>query len=1010
MPFDQGCEACPVTRADDPFHTAALRTGVLDAWSASPARFREDANAEEDHALGGYRDRLVVELAQNAADAASRAGVSGRLRLSLDATELRAANTGVPLSAAGVESLSTLRASEKRDGESAGRFGVGFSAVRTISDCPRVVSRTGAVCWSKSATLDEVRKLPSLAPELARREEQVPVLRLPFSGTGQPRAGFDTEVVLPLRDDAAGAYARRLLADAGPALLLGLPALRTVQIAVDGVVRELRAKWSDDARTVEIDDGGSVIRWRLATGSGTLAQELLADRPVEERARPNWSVTWAVPVTDDDVPRALPSGVSPVLHAPTPSDEPIDLPAVLLASFPLDHARRHVAPGPLTDHLVERAGETYVGLVSALPPSADVLELVPGPVAAGSLDSALRQSIARLLPECAFLPGIGDALRMRPADAVAADAPSGLLDVLAEVLPALLPARWAVRRRQLGWLGVRRFALADVVDLLGDLDRPPPWWHRVYAALASADTDPLGALPVPLADGRTVRGPRGVLLPSRGLDVAALAAIGLRVADADAVHPLLLRLGAIEASPRTLLEDPNLRAAVAESCDAEDPDIVAAAVLPAVQAVGLEPGEEPWLGALALRDANGAVRPADELLLPGAPLSRVMSDDAPFGFVSAELVDRWGAPTLERVGVLATFSLVRDEDVPLDAGECDHDLDGEEDWVTATLEVVGEGAELPSTIPELVAVRDLDLVDQDRWDEALRLLARPLLRAAMVEPTVVATPDGRRRHVPSYTTWWLRGHRVLAGHRPGDLRDPVADDLLAELYDDAPAGDPVLLAALGVRTTLEALLAEPGGPADLLDRMADPDRAVEPARLAELYAALATVDPQTVDPPDYVRVAAGARTRVRPAAQTTVLDAPDLLPLLGSRDCIVVRNDRAERLAAVLDVPLASTVVPGLVESVGSREPVAGVLREVLPGLPDGYLAHDPLLVDGAEVDWRCTGREVHASSLAGLARGLAWYAGRWESRHLLAALLDDPGSAPALLTEARLDVPPLSG
>lgn len=103
-------------------------------------------------------------------------------------------------------------------------------------------------------------------------------------------------------------------------------------------------------------------------------------------------------------------------------------------------------------------------------------------------------------------------------------------------------------------------------------------------------------------------------------------------------------------------------------------------------------------------------------------------------------------------------------------------------------------------------------------------------------------------------------------------------------------------------------------------------------------------------------------------------------------------------------------MVPGLVESVGSREPVAGVLREVLPGLPDGYLAHDPLLVDGAEVDWRCTGREVHASSLAGLARGLAWYAGRWESRHLLAALLDDPGSAPALLTEARLDVPPLSG
>jgi hypothetical protein len=56
----------------DPFRTAKLRGRVLDAWAASPARFHEDA--EEDYALGGYRDRGVVELAQNAADAAVRAG------------------------------------------------------------------------------------------------------------------------------------------------------------------------------------------------------------------------------------------------------------------------------------------------------------------------------------------------------------------------------------------------------------------------------------------------------------------------------------------------------------------------------------------------------------------------------------------------------------------------------------------------------------------------------------------------------------------------------------------------------------------------------------------------------------------------------------------------------------------------------------------------------------------------------------------------------------------------
>ena len=60
----------------DPFGTAALRTAVLDSWAASPTRFREDANAEEDLRLGGYADAWLVELAQNAADAARAAGVA----------------------------------------------------------------------------------------------------------------------------------------------------------------------------------------------------------------------------------------------------------------------------------------------------------------------------------------------------------------------------------------------------------------------------------------------------------------------------------------------------------------------------------------------------------------------------------------------------------------------------------------------------------------------------------------------------------------------------------------------------------------------------------------------------------------------------------------------------------------------------------------------------------------------------------------------------------------------
>ena len=73
---------------------------------------------------------------------------------------------------------------------------------------------------------------------------------------------------------------------------------------------------------------------------------LFADRPTEERARPYWSVRWAVPVAGAGRPSSgpLPAGV-PVVHAPTPSDEPLDLPALLIASFPLATDRRHVGRG-----------------------------------------------------------------------------------------------------------------------------------------------------------------------------------------------------------------------------------------------------------------------------------------------------------------------------------------------------------------------------------------------------------------------------------------------------------------------------------------------------------------------------------------------------------------------------------------------------------------------------------------------------------------------------------------
>ncbi|HUA40634.1 MAG TPA: hypothetical protein VMA32_03660 [Streptosporangiaceae bacterium] len=1006
----------------DPFGTAELRRTVLQAWSASPARFREDANAEEDYALGGYRDRVIVELAQNAADAAARAGEPGRLRLTLHDGTLIAANTGAPLDTAGVAALSTLRASGKRDAAqgagrrasdaTVGRFGVGFAAAAAVSDEPHIASLTGAVTWSRTAAAGLIREIPGVAAELVRRSGQLPVLRLPFAATGAPPEGFATAVTLPLRDETAILLVERLLAETGPALLLALPALASIEIETDGATRVLTAAHDGAGATITVD--GAAGRWLTAGAAGDTDQRLLADRPAEERARPSWSVRWAVPVTADGrdgelAAGRLPAGVSAVVHAPTPTDEPLGLPALLLASFPLSPDRRHVAPGPLTDFLLDQAAEVYARLLPALAPGVSLLDLVPSAIGQGELDAQLRGRILRLLPDAAFLPAAEQSgRRVRPSDAVVLDASlPGLTDIIAPVLPDL--AAGPARHPAYALLGVRRLALAELADMLASLDREPAWWLALYEALAGvepAQLGELGALPVPLADGRLVRGPRGLLLPGPGLEHAeALAVLGFRVVHAGAAHPLLARLGAVEATPQGVLADPAVRAAVAASYDEEDPGPIADAVLSLVSAAHVRPGDHPWLADLALPGADGEWYPAGELLLPKGPLAEVVSSDTPFGTVSQSTLERYGSATLEAVGVLSSFSVLTAEDVVLDGP--DLDLDGAAEW-GAEIRARPPGDSAPLVAPELVAIRDLELVDAACWPQALELLAAPSLRTAVIDPTRVLLADGRYADVPSYTSWWLRSHPVLGGRKPADVRAAGTDPLLAGLYDEAelPA-DAAFARALGVRTSLAELLAEPGGADELLRRLADPDRPVTRPQLRALWIALAAAS--DAEPPDRVRAVRGDEVVVADAGEVLVLDAPDLWPLAADQPLVLAPYDLAPQLADLLDIPLASEEIPGRVESTPRRAAVPAAARELLPDAPDTYDAHERLVADGVPVAWRYTEGVVHAAGPDGLACGLAWACGRWSARHLLGALLRDPAAGRRVMAEADLDASPAS-
>lgn len=917
----------PASDHADPFGTAALRDGILAAWSTSPTRLREDAATESDLARAGYRDRVPTELAQNAADAATRAGIPGELRVWCRGDRLHVANVGEPLDETGVHALTALRSSGKTTG--VGRFGVGFTAVLSVSDDIEVRSRTGSIRFSA----DRVRQ--TLAEHGLREPgDGVPVLRLAWPIDDPPADGNDTEVVLRMRPGVDASALLETFRTEVHDILLELPALHAITIEDETWVRTER----------ELDD--------------TLREVRIGDRTWWEFRGPY--ARWLVPVVD--------GRVSPVhedvLRAPTRSDEKLSLPALVVADVAMQPDRRRILPGAR----IEDVARGYARFVAALP-TEQRLDLVPVPgFALGDVDRRLRDAVLDELRAEPWVPAADDGADLVPDRAVVLPGLTDeLADVLGDVVPGLIVPDLCGPRSAaaLAAVGTHPLGPARLADLLSGHDRDPRWWNRLYEELTPLVVDAvvaeeLASLPVPLSDGRTVTGPRTVVLAADLPAGSPLAMPWVRLVHPHAAHPLLARLGARTVTVEDLLSDPALIAAV-DDLDPDDPDgeysgmsakALADVVLRLVERCAPEavPRE---LGALLLPDVEGESVPADELLLPGAPLTDVLVEDAPFGTVDAAVVERYGADALRAIGVGWGFTVLR-ADLPTGP---DHDLPDEDRW----------WAGLDDDPQTLVAVRDLDLVDDRCWDRALTLLAHdPAVAEAL------ADPDG-------YTTWYLRHHAVLDGVPLGHYRFSD-DETFAGLLDPCTHPDAgVFRHALAADRIRDLDLA-----GTLLERLADPGRSPGPAAIVAAHSALAEafsaggLDATSIDLPRGVRSLAGT---VVDAADALVPDRPWLAAPVPADRLVVAGAGRAEALADVLDLAVVSEVVAA--EPVGGgrvtswdREPAA-VLAAIGAGVepPRGTLVvHERLVVrcSGAltgehEVPWWVDSAGTVHSTLLGL-------------------------------------------
>jgi superfamily II DNA or RNA helicase len=138
---------------------------TIESYRIHPNLVSEHANHEESIRTGGYANRTLLELIQNAADALAgtdetSAENSGRVEIVLDTSNsvLYCANSGRPFSKTGLTAVTMAYLSEKR-GDEIGRFGLGFKSVLAVSQAPQVLSRSISFEFNSPEAITEMEKI-----------------------------------------------------------------------------------------------------------------------------------------------------------------------------------------------------------------------------------------------------------------------------------------------------------------------------------------------------------------------------------------------------------------------------------------------------------------------------------------------------------------------------------------------------------------------------------------------------------------------------------------------------------------------------------------------------------------------------------------------------------------------------------------------------------------------------------------------------------------------------------
>jgi superfamily II DNA or RNA helicase len=408
----------------------------LDVYAKDPLRIEEDARIETTTAEGGYHQKQLFELVQNAADAV-RGTDAGRIHVVLTQHALYVANTGSPFTVSGIQSLLASHISRK-SGEEIGQFGLGFKSVTAIADKVAILSRSGSFLLDREWSKDRIqaRGLHSPSYPMLRLARVVdPVLEAHHDPVLAQFLPWSTTVIRVTLKSGRPRLAEEI-AEFPAQFLLFSPDIAEMHLDDREAGQHRTFRRSYGAGEVTILDNQVASRWIVATKAHNVSPAALRDQG-ELVQRPTVVVSWAL---QSEGAHGLGE-----FWAHFPTDIRCTLSGIINAPWKLNPDRTAMISGPYNEELLTEVLPSLVAsgisrISDATDPAA-ALDVLParGRESRSWADGCINAPIFTTLAKCRCLPDQNGELR-RPSELHLH--PSGMPQAWRDLWSSAAPQSW----------------------------------------------------------------------------------------------------------------------------------------------------------------------------------------------------------------------------------------------------------------------------------------------------------------------------------------------------------------------------------------------------------------------------------------------------------------------------------------------------------------------------------------------------------------------------------------